>query len=129
MRKKIEELRNREEGFTLVELLAVIVILGIIVALAIPAVGTVVDTARSGATKAEQELVIDAARLYELDEKNPDIGEDKANGVTVGELVKNGYLELSADSKIEENDYVRRFTATEKTGKKGTYGFFKAAAE
>ncbi len=64
MRRKIKEIMNKEEGFTLVELLAVIVILGIIVAIAIPAIGNVVNRAEGDADDAEEELVIDAARLY-----------------------------------------------------------------
>ena len=64
VRKKIEELRNREEGFTLVELLAVIVILGIIVAIAIPSIGKVIENAKTDANTQEIALVEDAARLY-----------------------------------------------------------------
>lgn len=103
MRKKIEELRNREEGFTLVELLAVIVILGIIVAIAIPAVGSVIDTAGSNADKAEKELVADAARLYvtterETLEKDSKFGTaDWDADLDVSTLYSTGYLENRAD--------------------------------
>ena len=90
MRKKIEELRNREEGFTLVELLAVIVILGLIVAIAIPAIGNVMDRAKSGATEAEEEMVMDAARLYIT-----------TNAITVGTTE----LEMGA-KKLEEAGYL-----------------------
>lgn len=111
MRKKIEELRNKEEGFTLVELLAVIVILGIIVAIAIPAIGSVIDRASSGATDAEEALVEDAARLYvtnnqkDLASEFGTPGEDGTSTIEVGTetLINQGYLEKRADEDVDED--------------------------
>ena len=42
MRNKIKQLLKKEGGFTLVELLGVIVILGLIVGISIPLIGNVV---------------------------------------------------------------------------------------
>lgn len=92
MRNKIKQLMNKEEGFTLVELLAVIVILGIIVAIAIPAIGNVISKASGQADDAETALIVDAARLYDLDEEN-EIGSDSGSGVTPAVLHEKGYLE------------------------------------
>lgn len=89
MRNKIKQMMNKEEGFTLVELLAVIVILGIIVAISIPAIGNIIDNARGNANEAEGALVIDAARLYEADGNS--IGSE---GITATELETAGYLEM-----------------------------------
>lgn len=88
MRRKIKELMNKEEGFTLVELLAVIVILGIIVAIAIPAIGSVIDRAGDDADSAEEALIVDAARLYFTTADNQD-----EESVTVDTLFEQGYLE------------------------------------
>ncbi|API89602.1 hypothetical protein BKP56_10185 [Marinilactibacillus sp. 15R] len=85
MRNQIKKMIKKENGFTLVELLAVLVILGIIVAIAIPAVGDIIDNARDNASDAEQELVIDAARLYFI--------ENDGNEVDVATLISDGYLE------------------------------------
>ena len=103
MRKKIEELRNREEGFTLVELLAVIVILGIIVAIAIPAVGNVIDRADKNATEAEDALVVDAARLYVTTNR-----EDKnfPKEIEVKTLIDEGYLDNRDNKTFAETDKV-----------------------
>ena len=43
MRNKIKQLLKKEGGFTLVELLGVIVILGLIIGISIPLIGNVVD--------------------------------------------------------------------------------------
>ncbi|MFD2657487.1 competence type IV pilus major pilin ComGC [Gracilibacillus thailandensis] len=90
---------NKEDGFTLVELLAVIVILGIIVAIAVPAIGSIIDRAEEGAQEAEAELIENAARLAliaaQADGEEADWvfdGGDQPN-ITVQELLDNGYLE------------------------------------
>ena len=70
MRNQIKKMIKKENGFTLVELLAVLVILGIIVAIAIPAVGNIIDNARGDANEAKQQLVNDAARLYFIENES-----------------------------------------------------------
>lgn len=95
MRKKIEELRNREEGFTLVELLAVIVILGIIVAIAIPAIGSVREKAKENADGAQDALIVDAARLYDIENTI------EGAGVSVTTLEEAGYLEKKPADKTQ----------------------------
>lgn len=87
MRNKLKKILKQEKGFTLVELLAVIVILGIIVAIAIPAVGSIMSNARTDADNAEIDLIIDAARIYHLQNEWP------ADGVTTETLTMEGYLE------------------------------------
>lgn len=116
MRKKIREIMNKEEGFTLVELLAVLAILAIIVAIAIPAIGSIMRNSETKAEAAEQELVIDAARLYDIENE---IG---ADGVTVEDLVKANFLELKVDSSVKGTDIVRR-TTDEEEAKHGMYIF------
>ncbi|GEK89323.1 type IV pilus assembly protein PilA [Alkalibacterium putridalgicola] len=91
MRNKIKQLMNKEEGFTLVELLAVIVILGIILAIAIPSVGGIIDRAQDDADEATQELIEDSARIYFTQR----IDETSVNDtVTVSTLVEEGYVDL-----------------------------------
>ncbi|SEO93696.1 prepilin-type N-terminal cleavage/methylation domain-containing protein [Amphibacillus marinus] len=83
---KFKKMIKGEKGFTLVELLAVIVILGIIVAIAIPAIGSIIDGAGEKADAAEVQLIIDAARLYEIEEGS-------TFPVTVESLIEDGYLD------------------------------------
>lgn len=55
----VKALRN-QKGLTLVELLAVIVILGIVAAIAVPAIGGVIERSKKNADAATIELVKDA---------------------------------------------------------------------
>jgi len=93
MRNKLKQLMKKEEGFTLVELLAVIVILGIIVAIAIPAIGGVIDRAGSGANDAENALVEDAARLYYTTNREEVTFSGDTATVSVDDLRSDGYLD------------------------------------
>ena len=60
-------LLKNKRGVTLVELLAVIVIMGIIAAIAIPTIGNLIENQRQNAAEAEWTSVLDAARLYGAD--------------------------------------------------------------
>lgn len=93
MRNKLKKIWNKEDGFTLVELLGVIVILGIILAIAIPAIGNIVSKAKTTTTEQQQELVLDAAQMYYLD------GGTEVS-VTSQKLKELNYLEQKAPDGI-----------------------------
>ena len=98
MRNKIKQLLKKEGGFTLVELLAVIAILGFIVAISVPLVGNVVSKSKTETDKANIELVIDAAKLYDLNEKP---GVKLTDGtIKSSELVTAGYLDADSGTDI-----------------------------
>jgi type IV pilus assembly protein PilA len=70
----IKMLKNKlkdQRGLTLIELLAVIVILGIIAAIAVPAIGNLISNTENKATVAEGIQIMNAAKLYTA-ENTPD---------------------------------------------------------
>jgi len=91
MTNNAKSILKNQKGLTLVEVLAVIVILGIIAAIAIPAVNTMIDKSRDEAHRANAQLIIDSARMYVTVEDLLGGGVNETE-VTAEDLVKEGYL-------------------------------------
>ena len=87
MLQRLKKMLRKEKGFTLVELLAVIVILWIILAIAIPAIGNVIGSSEGKADEANIDLILNAARLADVN------GDFTESSMSVSDLEKDGYLE------------------------------------
>lgn len=87
--KKIRQILKNQKGLTLVELLAVVVILGIIAAIAVPSIGGIINNTKKDAHIANAEMMVSAARLAVTSGEI----EDSDNEITLGELQDGGYLE------------------------------------
>ena len=62
-------LKNKK-GVTLVELLAVVVILGIIAAIAVPTIGGLINRQKQRAAEATYDQIVEAAKLYATAEED-----------------------------------------------------------
>ena len=89
-------MKKKKKGFTLVELLAVIVILAVLVLLAVPSVLKMMDGAKNNAFKIEAENIAKAAKsAYADDLLNSDTTRSTANGYcySIAYLQTNGYVD------------------------------------
>lgn len=113
--KDMSEGRSTNGGFTLIELMVVIVILGILAGLIIPRIMGRPEEARQMKAKVQMESIETALRLYKLDNGDYPTTEQGLQALveppTVGELPRawrqGGYLEKGKMPKDPwENDYI-----------------------
>lgn len=80
------------KGFTLVELLAVVIILGILGLITVPTVSTIIDSSKERAKTAQIEEVKKAAKNWVADNLSS-ISEDKTTYVSITTLIETGFIE------------------------------------
>ncbi len=93
----MEGILKNKKGITLIELIAVIVILGIIAAITIPTVGSLIRTQREEAAELQYELVLSAAALY------ANVNVD-ATTFTLEDIMLAGYLSANPFDIVDEED-------------------------
>lgn len=101
--KKRKSVLGNEKGLTLVELLAVIVILAIIAAIAIPSIGGIINNTKTKAHDANAQIIIDAARFKVVTAQPA----DSTTTYSMKLLADEGYLEeipLDPDVKGQKYD-------------------------
>ncbi len=93
---------KNNKGFTLVELLATIVILGLLATIAIGSVMYMVELTKENYYKTQEDLIIASAREYFLNNRYelPDNG--SSISITTEELARAGYGDETKDHNGEE---------------------------
>lgn len=86
---------KNKNGFTLVELLAVIVVLAIIITIAVPSAISISNKIKAKMYETKIQMILDAAKLY--GQENPSnvvnsIDNCSNSKITVGTLVNDGYI-------------------------------------
>ncbi len=104
MARRLDEARRNQDGFSLVELLIVIVVLGILAGIVVFGVGTFRTDAAQSACGAEAKTVKIAATAYLA--RNGGTIAGKNDRARMQTLVKKGYLEAlpTAQANIQLSD-------------------------
>jgi type IV pilus assembly protein PilA len=98
---------KNERGLTLIELLAVIVILGIIAAIAIPSIGGLLDNSKKDAHVANAQQMINAAKIAVTADKDIIPENGKYTVLPLAYLESKGYLETVKDPDGSTTSYVK----------------------
>ncbi len=91
---KMKDFLQDESGFTLVELLAAVVILAIISAISVVAIGQVIQNAREDAGIADIQQAMNAAQLYASTETSG----GESGTFNLGTVVGQGYLSTASNT-------------------------------
>jgi len=115
MFKKLKNLLNNQKGITLVELLAVVVILGIVSSIAVVSIGNVIQNSREDAVRADAIQILNAAELY-VSQGGDDEELTSTNETLIDLLAREGSFEDETWSVTRNADGQLAFTGSANAG-------------
>lgn len=104
MLNRIRKMLKQQEGFTLVELMIVVVILGIISGIGIQQYGNVQKRARDTAHVANHRIISSATQMYLL--MNPPANDETLEDIKITHVIDAGFLEgIPTNPNTNAQDY------------------------
>lgn len=111
-----------KNGFTLIEILAIVVIIGLIFVLVLPKITNSLKNKKSDIDKTTTNIVISAAKLYVMDNTNKFVRVDGSiSCMPLAQLVKTGYLEGPVKNVTDDADITNKKTVQITYNKGFTY--------
>jgi len=110
----MNQILKRNSGYTLMELVMVIILLGILSAVAIPKIGNMIDTSKESSTKQEMQML----RVALIGDASSNVGGEMADKGYIGDV---GSLPPNWDALINKPSGVSDWNRNTQSGWNGPY--------
>lgn len=102
-----------KKGFTLIEVLAVIALMGIIMLIVVPSVTKVMQNSKQKLNESQEKIIIESAKMAVAESASFIYKNDNYSSIFISDLIDNGYLtdteikNLVTDKDLVECAYVK----------------------